>query len=228
MSEDKAYQKGESGKPVALEAREAASDGRRYSPSIDRNKDVIAEVFVEYVSANARVLEIASGTGEHGFHICEAMPVLQWTYSDIDATSRTSQGAWRAGAGHDRLHGPLDLDVTQTDWADTLTGRFDTVFCANMIHIAPFEAARGLIRGAGALLPPGGHLVLYGPFARDAEIAPSNARFSEDLKRRDESWGVRDLERDILPLAEQAGLTLHTVIDMPANNLSVIFQRQPE
>lgn len=94
-----------------------------------------------------------------------------------------------------------------------------------MIHIAPFEAAQGLIAGAGRLLRPGGRLMLYGPFARDGDIAPSNARFSEDLKRRDPSWGVRDLDREIQPLAKSAGLSLIHVMEMPANNLSVVFQR---
>lgn len=94
-----------------------------------------------------------------------------------------------------------------------------------MIHIAPFQAAEGLLAGAGRLLAPRGRLMLYGPFARSGEIAPSNAQFSADLKRRNPSWGVRDLDLEILPLARQAGLQLETVETMPANNLSVVFAR---
>ena len=223
--EDSDYPKNHDGKPFALEARNLESDGRRYSPSIARNKDVIAEVFAAKISKSANVLEIASGTGEHGFHLTEPMPDLSWIYSDIDPDSLQSQAAWRTAAKHERLSGPLTLDVTKPDWPAQITAPIDTIFCANMIHIAPFEAAEGLINGAGDLLSSGGRLVLYGPFARDGQIAPSNAEFSEGLNRRDPDWGVRDLDLEIAPLAKAAGLSLHTVIDMPANNLTVIFER---
>ena len=225
--EDAAYPKAATGKPVALEARVESADGRRFSPSIERNKDAVVAVFEAEIAHDAFVLEIASGTGEHGFHICERLKQLSWTYSDIDGESRVSQASWRARATHDRLDGPLELNVTEPDWGRALNGRYDAIFCANMIHIAPFEAAVGLIRGAGELLSTGGRLMLYGPFSRNGDIAPSNMRFSEDLKRRDSRWGVRDLDLDILPLANAAGLDLHKVIEMPANNLSVTFQRRP-
>lgn len=214
------------GKPVALEARPEDEDGRRFSPSIGRNRQVVAETFTSHILHDARVLEIASGTGEHGFYLTQHSPELKWTYSDIDPVSQTSQAAWKAFAGHDRLDGPLTLNVTQLDWAKALRGQYTAMFCANMIHIAPFDAAKGLICGAGEVLPAQGRFMLYGPFARRGEIAPSNARFSEDLKRRDPSWGVRDLELDILPLANRAGLDLHDVVEMPASNLSVIFERR--
>ena len=155
-----------------------------------------------------------------------AAPQLSWTYSDIDPMSQVSQAAWRAYEGHDRLSGPLTIDTTMDHWGEAETrAPWDGLFCANMIHIAPFAAAEGLISGAGRLLRPRGRLLIYGPFARNGEIAPSNARFSEDLKRRDASWGVRDLDLHILPLATEAGLKLVNVIDMPANNLSVVFER---
>ncbi|MEL8054920.1 MAG: DUF938 domain-containing protein [Pseudomonadota bacterium] len=224
-SEDSSYPKNHDGKPFALEARHLESDGRRYSPSIARNRDAIAEVFGAHISSSASVLEIASGTGEHGFHLTERMPNLSWTYSDIDPESLQSQAAWRTAAEHKRLSGPLTLDVAKPDWPAPVRVPIDTIFCANMIHIAPFEAAKGLIKGAGDLLSQSGRLVLYGPFARNGQIAPSNAHFSESLKRRDPNWGVRDLDLEIAALAKAAGLSLHTVIDMPANNLTVIFER---
>ena len=123
------------------------------------------------------------------------------------------------------FHGPILTSTRQAKPASRLGAPWDGLFCANMIHIAPFAAAIGLIGGAGRLLRPGGRLMIYGPFARNGEIAPSNARFSEDLTRRDPSWGVRDLDLDVLPLAEQAGLKLVNVVDMPANNLSVVFEK---
>ncbi|MEL7108620.1 MAG: DUF938 domain-containing protein [Pseudomonadota bacterium] len=227
MSDENAsYQKAQSGQPLALEKREMETDGRRFSPSIGRNKDVVREAFLALMPVEGRVLEIASGTGEHGAHITEQATDLSWTYSDIDPDSRASQSAWRAHAAYGRLNGPLTLDTTEAHWGAAETDApWDGFFCANMIHIAPFEAAQGLLSGAGRLLRPGGRLMLYGPFARSGEIAPSNARFSEDLKRRDSRWGVRDLDIEILPLAEMAGLQLCAAQQMPANNLSVVFEK---
>lgn len=224
--ENATYQKTQSGQPLALEQRGLGEDGRRFSPSIGRNKDVVRDAFMRVMPARGQVLEIASGTGEHGAHITQALEDLRWVYSDIDPVSQDSQAAWRDFADHDRLSGPLTIDTTAPRWAEAAEmARFDGLFCANMIHIAPFTAARGLIAGAGRRLRSGGRLMLYGPFARAGEIAPSNARFSEDLQRRDPSWGVRDLDLDLLPIANEAGLTLKHVIEMPANNLSVVFER---
>ena len=218
---------GSAGKSVALEQRGTGEDGRRYSPSAARNREPIAEVFARVMPLDGRVLEIASGTGEHGAWMTERFGALRWIYSDLDEMSRDSQRAWvRLAASGDRLAGPYAIDASSDDWgAAEHLAPLDGIFCANMIHIAPFEAAEGLLRGAGRLLRPGGKLFLYGPFARNGAIAESNARFSEDLKRRDPDWGVRDLDRALLPLAEAAGLALETVIDMPANNSSVIFRR---
>lgn len=224
--ENAAYQKAKSGQPLALEKRETTDDGRRFSPSIGRNKDIVRDTFLKVMPAQGAILEIASGTGEHGAHITAAAQDLTWTYSDIDPVSQASQAAWRAHESHDRLNGPLTVDTMAVHWREAENASpWDGMFCANMIHIAPFAAAEGLIAGAGRLLRSGGRLMIYGPFARRGEIAPSNARFSEDLKRRDPSWGVRDLDLEISPLAEQAGLALVKTVDMPANNLSVVFER---
>lgn len=224
--ENAAYPKRASGAPLALEQREETGDGRRFSPSIARNRDVVRDVFRAHMPTAGQVLEIASGTGEHGTYIVSALPDLSWTYSDIDPAGRASQTAWAQQTGDGRLHGPLEIDVTVAGWANIASlSDFDGVFCANMIHIAPFAAAEGLFQGLGEGLRQGGRFMLYGPFARDGDIAPSNARFSEDLKRRDPSWGVRDLVRDILPLAASVHLSLVEIVEMPANNLSVIFER---
>ena len=219
------YQKARTGQPLALEKRGEMSDGRRFSPSIGRNKDVVRDAFLRHMPSAGRILEIASGTGEHGAHITAAAPSLEWTYSDFDPDSQASQMAWRQHAGHDRLSGPLTIDTTQADWGEAEDGPWHGMFCANMLHIAPFEAAIGLIYGAGRLLAPKGRIMLYGPFARSGEIAPSNARFSADLKRREPGWGVRELDLDIVPLADGAGLRLAAGEPMPANNLSVVFEK---
>lgn len=212
--------------PAALEARGAIEDGRRFSPSAARNLEPIIEVFTAHMPTKGSVLEIASGTGEHGFHLTQFCPELRWTYSDVDPESLVSQAAWRDHAGHDRLAGPLALDASLDEWP-TVRGHIahDGMFCANMIHIAPFAVAEGLLLGAGRTLGGYGRLMLYGPFARRGEMAPSNGRFDADLKRRDPNLGVRDLDTELVPIAERAGLMLEKVIEMPANNLSVIFRR---
>jgi hypothetical protein len=224
--ENAGYQKAQSGQPLALEQRLEEADGRRFSPSIGRNKDVVRATFLDIMPTQGRILEIASGTGEHGAHITALAHDLNWTYSDIDPVSQASQSAWRDHVTHDRLNGPFTVDTTHADWGDVeKAAPWSGMFCANMIHIAPYAAAEGLIAGAGRLLNSGGRLMLYGPFARAGEIATSNARFSEDLKRRDPRWGVRDLDLEILPLANAAGLRLAMVKDMPANNLSVVLEK---
>lgn len=224
--ENAAYQKAQSGQPIALEKRSTSDDGRRFSPSIGRNRDIVRKIYLSAMPVEGQTLEIASGTGEHGAFITAAASKLHWTYSDIDPSSQASQSAWRAHMDHDRLLGPLTVDTRSSEWANAeRPGFWDGLFCANMIHIAPFEATAGLIAGAGRLLKAEGCLMLYGPFAQKGEIAPSNARFSEDLKRRDPNWGVRDLDDQIMPLASKAGLKLADIIEMPANNLSVIFAK---
>jgi SAM-dependent methyltransferase len=212
--------------PVALEDRGENGDGRRYSPSVARNRDPILNVLKTSLPENAAVLEIASGTGEHGAWFTKHMPAIDWTYSDIDPESLVSQRAWRAAEQHVRLHGPLVIDASTDDWGSAeRAGAWQAIYSANMVHIAPFAAAEGLFRGAGRLLVPGGALFLYGPFARRGEIAPSNATFSANLNARNPVWGVRDLDTELVPLAGAAGLTLEHVWDMPANNLLAVFRR---
>lgn len=213
-------------KPVALETRETGEDGRRFSPSVARNREPIRDVFAAHVATTGRVLEVASGTGEHGAFITQALPGIEWTYSDIDPASLDSQRAWVNAAGHDRLKGPLVLDASMAHWGVAESVRpWDVLVSINMIHIAPMAAVKGLFAGAWRLLRPGGRLFLYGPYGREGIMAPSNARFSEDLKRRNPAWGVRDLDREVLPLASLASLVLQDVVEMPANNMAVILER---
>lgn len=212
--------------PVALEAREEGEDGRRYSPSTARNREPILNVLKPRLPQPGRILEIASGTGEHGAFFTAEMEGIDWMFSDIDAQGLESQRAWKAADQTGRLHGPLEIDASTDHWGEAeLPGGWDAIFSANMVHIAPFKAAEGLISGAGRLLRPEGLLILYGPFGRDGAMAPSNAAFDHSLKSRDPRWGVRDLDRQIAPLALEAGLTLHDIADMPANNQTVFFRK---
>lgn len=212
-------------RPVAMEHREDGGDGRRYAPSTARNREPIRDVFAAQGLTSGQVLEIASGTGEHGAFLTDAFPELRWTYSDIDPASRASQKAWREAATHDRLSGPVAIDASTGDWGEVEGKTWDLIVSVNMVHISPFAATEGLLQGAARLLRPGGHVFLYGPYARNGEIAPSNAAFSENLQSRNPAWGVRDLDTQIVPRASRAGLQLDTVIEMPANNLSVLLRR---
>lgn len=215
-------------KPIALEDR-ASDEQRLFSPSAARNRDAIREAFLKTMPQKGAILEIGSGTGEHAVHIAAAAPGLFWRPGDPDAASRASIAAWTAHLGLSTVAPPHAIDVTGPDW-DLGLEPVDGVVSINMVHIAPFAAAEGLIAGAGRLIKTGGKLFLYGPFARNgAHTAPSNAEFDRSLKARDASWGVRDLDLEIVPLAAAAGLALETIIDMPANNLSVVFatKRKP-
>jgi SAM-dependent methyltransferase len=209
---------------IALEER-ASKERRLFSPSAARNRDPIRDAFLSTMPRTGVILEIGSGTGEHAVHIAAAAPDLRWRPGDPDEASRASIAAWTEHLRLTNVAPPHALDVTAPGWDEGLAP-VDGAVSINMIHIAPFEAARGLVEGAAHLLRPGGRLFLYGPFARNgAHTAPSNADFDASLKARDTRWGVRDLDLEILPLAVAAGFALDAVIEMPANNLSVVFTR---
>ncbi|MEZ5919789.1 MAG: DUF938 domain-containing protein [Parvularculaceae bacterium] len=209
-------------KKIALEERGEVGD-RLFSPSASRNRDVIRDVFMSEMPEHGVFLEIASGTGEHVAHLAAAMPKAHFLPGDPDMASRASIEAWTHYLKLSNIAPPHAIDASATGWEGAI-GPIDGVYCINMIHIAPFGAAKGLIRGAGKILKPGGRLFLYGPFARNGvHSAPSNEAFDASLKSRDPRWGVRDLDRDIVPLAEAAGMRLSALHEMPANNLAVIF-----
>ncbi len=211
-------------KEIALEAR-GSEEGRMFSPSAARNRDAIRDVFLRTMPSAGVIIEVGSGTGEHVAHLAAAAPGLFFRPGDPDPASRASIAAWTAHLGLANVAEPHAADVTHTDWRLAF-GPCDGAVSINMIHIAPFEAATGLVAGAGKLLRAGGKLFLYGPFLRDGvHAAPSNAEFDASLKARDPRWGVRDLEREITPLARECGLALEGVVAMPANNLVVVFSK---
>ena len=196
-------------------------DARRFSPSTARNSEPILGVLRDVLPASGRVLEIASGTGEHAVRFARALPGIVWQTSDPDADSRASIAAWIAHARLDNLARPLDIDACTDDWG--AKGPFDAVVAINMIHIAPWPATAALFEGARRVLRKGGIVFLYGPFRREGRhTAPSNEEFDAWLKARDPASGVRDLE-DVAAQASRSGLRLARVTEMPANNLSVVF-----
>jgi SAM-dependent methyltransferase len=196
--------------------------GALCAPAPERNKGPILDVLRRVLPRQGVVLEIASGTGQHVVHFAAGLPDLTWQPSDADAQARASIAAWRADANLPNVLPPLDLDVRCEPWP---VQRADALVCINMIHIAPWAAAVHLVEGARRILPPGAPLVLYGPYRRDGRhTAPSNAAFDADLRRRNPDWGVRDLEA-VAALAAENAFAFDEAVEMPANNLTVVFRR---
>lgn len=205
--------------PFIIDAGEAE---KRHAPATFRNRDAIADVLEGVLPSSGTVLEVASGTGEHIVHFAHRFQQLVWQPSDYAGVSLPSIAAWVAEAGVPNVRPAVPLDAASKDWP---VPRADAILCINMIHIAPWAATIGLMAGAGRLLPTGAPLYLYGPFLQDGvETAASNLAFDQSLKERDPDWGLRNLSAVSL-LAAGQGLVLDKVIEMPANNLSVIFRK---
>lgn len=199
------------------------TDPRRSAPHVARNAAPIAQVLRSVLPERGLALEVASGTGEHALHFAREFPGLLWQPSDPEPAAVRSIEAWRGEAGLFNLLPALSLDARAAKWP---VPRADAILCINMVHISPWAATAGLMRGAALLLESGAPLYLYGAYRRaGVETAPSNEAFDESLKARDPDWGLRDLE-EVVAEAEKNGLGLESVTEMPANNLSVVFRRR--
>lgn len=195
---------------------------KRTAPATQRNRQPILEVLRPLLAPGSLVVEVASGTGEHAAFFAAEMPDVVWQPSDREADSLASIEAHRAEAALGNLRAPVVLDVIRGGWP---VARADAVVCINMIHIAPWAACEGLVRGAAGVLGAGGVLYLYGPYRIAGELpAPSNVAFDERLRAQNPAWGVRELEQ-VTALATAAGFVRKAVLPMPANNQSVVFQR---
>lgn len=193
------------------------------SPAAERNKAPILEVLRQLLPASATVLEIASGTGQHAEHFAAAEAGWQWQPTDEDEQMLPAIAARCAGLP--QVRPPVRLDVLDATWPAAL-GRFDAIFCANMLHISPWATCAALMQGAARhLVEGGGLLVVYGPYiVEGTPTAASNLSFDTSLKARDPAWGLRRLEQ-VQAEAQSAGLTLQKRFDMPANNLMLAFGR---
>lgn len=197
------------------------SSDRLHAPATLRNREAILALLREALPSSGLVLEVASGSGEHAAYFAAALPGLDWQPSDPDPAALASIEAWRSEAKLPNLHPPVRLDAAAA-WP---VSKVDAILCINMTHISPWEATLGLMAGAGKTLRAGGLLYLYGPFVRDeVETAPSNLAFIASLKARDAHWGLRRVE-DVTAAAEGRGLTLDQLVEMPANNLSLLFRK---
>ena len=198
-------------------------DPKRSSPSALRNREPILEMLGNVLPESGTVLEIASGSGEHVVHFAEKFPTLTWQPSDPSPEARASIQAWSQESASQNLLPPLDINTATETWP---IERADAIVAINMIHISPWAATEGLFNGARKLLPIGGKLILYGPYRQQGRpFALSNAEFDTSLRSRNPEWGIRQLE-EVVSVGEQCGLFFKNTVEMPANNLSVIFIRQ--
>jgi SAM-dependent methyltransferase len=196
-----------------------------WSAAADRNKGPILDVLTSVLPEAAAVLEIASGTGQHAAHFAAARSGWSWQPTDGDPHALAAIASHVASLANVRA--PMLLDVLAPRWPEAL-GRFDAVFCANMLHIAGWETCAALMAGAARHLVPGGALVVYGPYVVDGEpLAPGNEAFDADLRQRNPAWGLRRLAA-VVEEAERAGFALERRFDMPANNLTVVFRCAPD
>ena len=198
---------------------------KQFSPSAARNTEPILVALRPRLPESGRALEVASGTGQHIVALAEAFPGLDWTPSDPDAVARASIAAHVAEAGLANLHPPRDLDVADAAWPEAVDAGLDVMVAINLLHISPWQATLGLLSGAGRLLTQEGRLFIYGPFARGGDyLSQSNVQFDAALRRRDPTWGLRDVD-DVAAAARAEGLALVDVIAMPANNLMLMLKR---
>lgn len=214
-------------------------DARKYAPATERNGVPILEVLQGVLPPTGTVLEIASGTGQHAVFFAPRLAPRMWLPTEPDPILLASIQAWSQYCPSPQLYPPLILDVSSPIWSvesgklpeglnhsDLENHPICAIVCINMIHIAPWEACLGLMAGAKRVLPSGGILYLYGPYKQGGQhIAPSNADFDQSLRRQNSDWGVRDLEEVVAAAAVQS-LIWRETIPMPANNFSVVFQRQ--
>lgn len=202
----------------------AGDSDRRSAPAALRNREPIAQVLSEWLPERGLVLEIASGTGEHALYFAKRFPGLEWQPSDLHPDALGSIAAWRTAAAVPNLREPIVVDASASEWP---VEQAEALLSINMVHISPWRAALGLLDGAARILPPGGPLILYGPWlSDDVPTADSNVAFDADLKRRDPSWGLRRVELFAAAGAER-GLELVETRAMPANNRMLLLSRRP-
>ena len=202
-------------------------DNRLNFPSTKRNRDSIAEVLGDYISKNSLLLEIASGSGEHGVFFQKIFPSIIWQTSDPELVHRNSINSWIKHEGlFSKMPEPLDINVEKRPWPITKQIRsvIKGIVCINMIHISPWSCTKALFNESKKYLNQNNFLMLYGPFIRkDVQTSDSNLNFDQSLKFQNPLWGIRHLD-EVNKVAFMNGFVQDEVIEMPANNLSVIYR----
>lgn len=194
-----------------------------HAPATARNVGPIGEVLDEWLPGQGRVLEIASGTGEHAVAFARRYPAIEWQPTDPDPAAIASIATWRGEEGSSNLLAPVRLDVIEAPWPPL--GQVAAVVAINLVHISPWEASLALLAGAAALLDRGAPLILYGPWRVPGEpLATSNHAFEASLKARDPRFGIRNVAT-FAEAARTVGFSLAAQRPMPANNRMLLFRR---
>ncbi len=206
------------------DAPQTDATGKMFAPSAARNCDDICDVVAHHAPTQGRALEIASGTGQHITALAARLPNLTWQPTDVDATRRASQAAYRAEAALNSFLPPAHLDALTAGWSADLQGQ-DLILTVNLLHLIPEGAARTLIAEAAAALAPGGIFILYGPFLRDGETtSDGDAAFHASLQSQDPDIGYKD-DWDVIDWLQSQFLDLVQVLEMPANNLAFVARK---
>ena len=204
-------------------------DQRLFFPATERNRGPIGDLLSQLLPASGTVLELASGSGEHAVCFQQRFPHLLWQASDPNPDHRASIDAWiRHQVLTDVMPAALKLDVEERPWPlpPTIRSTLKTVVCINLLHISPASCTDALLEESALLLPSGASLIIYGPFMRNgAHTSASNAAFDQSLRERNDDWGLRDVNA-ITSIAANAGFQIDDVIPMPANNLTIVFNRK--
>ena len=202
----------------------------QHSPAAERNQGPILAQLRALLPPAGAALEIASGTGQHAAHFAAALPNWIWQPTDLHATHFASITGWTGQAGARNVLPPLRLDVLHDRWPSegpAFSTAFDLIYCANMLHIAPWACCTGLMQGSARHLAPDGVLVTYGPYLEDGvPTAPGNLAFDDNLRAQDARWGIRRID-DVAAQAASAGLRLAARHPMPANNLLLVWALRP-
>ncbi len=197
------------------------------SPAAERNGPPILAALQSLLPPSGRLLEIAAGTGQHAVFCAAGLPGWVWQPTDPDAAALASIAAWAGLQPSPGLLPPLRLDVLAEPWAveSASAPPWDAIFCANLLHIAPWACCGALMRGAARTMVPGGQLITYGPYLVEREAtAPGNQAFDADLRARNPDWGIRWLHQ-VVGQAQAAGLDFQQRRAMPANNQMLVFSR---
>jgi SAM-dependent methyltransferase len=207
---------------MAWKIGERLPDGRWVAPAAERNQGPILEVLQRVLPPRGLVLEIGSGTGQHVVHFAKALSQLSWQPSDPDAENRQSIALWSRVEELGNVKPPLALDVRVRPWPIDAA---DAIVCINVVHVSPWAATLALFDGVREVLPREGVLFLYGPYRRGGRhTAPSNEKFDADLRAHNPEWGLRDIG-ELAEVADRAGFALAEIVDMPANNFSLVFRK---
>ena len=204
--------------PTTASVAATPDGGKLHAPAAARNTDPLCALLLEHAPRRGRALELASGTGQHVVAFARALPALHWQPTDLDAARLSSIDTYAAEAGLANIAPAVALNATRP-------GPCDLILLVNLLHLISTPEAETLITEAAGALAADGTLIIYGPFKRDGRlISAGDTRFDASLRAHDPQIGYKD-DGAVLALAQTAGLSLRHTVEMPANNLALLWQR---